>query len=141
MLVQQSHLSVSLRRKLLLVAELRREPGDLRILVARAVAERGDLLGELVLLRLRRGKRCRQIGDLALQVAGVRLLHLQHVGEFGDLRIEPRQGRILALDLLAEEKLRQHEQRQKEDDDQQQARQCVDESRPIVGDLATAHTG
>ena len=54
------------------------------------------------------------------------------VGQFVDLRVEPVQHLVLAGDLAAQQELRQHEHRQQEHDGEQQRRQRVDETRPVV---------
>jgi hypothetical protein len=53
--------------------------------------------------------------------------------ELGDRLLEALQLGVLALQQLAEEKLRQHEHHEQEDDDHEQRRQRVDEARPDVG--------
>ncbi len=56
---------------LLLVAEFGVEPGDLRVLVAAAAADAGDLGAELGLVGFGGGEGRRQGADLRLQVGGV----------------------------------------------------------------------
>ena len=82
-----------------------------------------------VALALGAGERRGQGCDRRFEIVGIGALELQHVGQLGDLRVEPAERGVLAEDFLAEEELGQHEQREQEDDDEQQARQGIDEAR------------
>jgi len=115
-LVEQRHLRRGIGRDVLLLGEIARQPRDLRVLVAGAGAKRRDLALQLVALVGGGGERRLQRREVALQVRIVAALQLQHLGELRDLRIELAHRRVLALDLLAQEELREHEQRQQEDD-------------------------
>ncbi len=138
LLVEQCHLRLCLARQVGLLRELRVEVRDFGILARDAGASPRNFAREPVSLECRRRKRRLQRGEVGLEIAGIGLFELQQVAQLRDLRVEPRHRRVLAADLLPEKELAQHEQREQENDHQQEARQGIDEARPVIGHLRSA---
>ena len=77
-------------------------------------------------------KRRLQREDHRLRIALAGALQREQRGEFLDLAVEPLQGRVLAGHFARQEILREHEDRQQENDHQQHGRQRVDKAGPVI---------
>ena len=77
------------------------------------------------------------LGELLLQAELAGLLQREQLGELRNLRSEARERGVFAADLLRQVELHDHEHGEQEDDAEDQGRQRVDESGPVV-DAAVA---
>ena len=93
-----------------------------------------SLIGALVFvaLALRSGKRRLHSTKLFLEVCPAGLFHRQQIAKLGDLGIELLQCGVLALHFLLQVELNNDENAQQKNDAEDQCRQRIDESRPVV---------
>jgi hypothetical protein len=85
------------------------------------------------------GERGAQLRHLVFEIGLAGLLQRQQLAQPRDLCIEPRQRGVLAGDFLRQEELRHHEHGEQKDHGQDQRRQRVDETRPVIhAAIATA---
>ena len=105
----------------------------------RGILARAGCAAQPVALAFDGGERGAQLRHLVLEIGFAGLLQRQQLAQPRDLRIEPRQRGVLAGDFLRQEELRHHEHGEQKDHAQDQGRQRVDESRPVIhAAIATA---
>jgi hypothetical protein len=85
-----------------------------------------------VTLALGRRQARSQHRELLLETELAGLLQRQELGQLRDLRVKAVERGVFTGDLLRQIKLHEDEDGQQEDDPENQRRQCVDESGPVV---------
>ena len=85
-----------------------------------------------VALALGRRQARLQHRELLLEAELAGLLQRQKFGQLRDLRVETVERGVFTGDLLRQVKLHEHEHGEQKDDAEDQRRQCVDESGPVI---------
>src|SRR6185503_11532291 len=81
-----------------------------------------------------------QLRKLVLQRGFAAALEAEQIGELGELGGELLQRSVLAGDLLRQNELHDHEDREQEDDAEDQRRKRVDEAGPVIDAAVAAGT-
>src|SRR5262245_4782801 len=140
LLIEHFDLRQRPRGEPLLRVELPAELGGLALRVGRAAAD--ALVKALVAVALalaRRQARSQRV-ELLLEAERAGLLQREQLRELRDLRIEPVERGVFARHFLRQEELYDDEYGQHEDDAEDQRRQRVDESGPVVHAAVAART-
>ena len=132
LLVEHLDLRQRAQRDALLGVELGRQLGDLALRGRGAAAQSFVESPVAVALAFARGEAGAQLRDLLFERELAGLFEREQVGELRDARGQPLQRGVLAGHLLRQHELHDHEHAEQEDDAEDQRRQRVDESGPVI---------